>query len=207
MKTLLRKQIETDVFDYLQLTDALADYANIRGKIGRLIASGEIIRIKKGLYAFPDYLRRGTLNSCAIANMIYGPSYVSCDYALSYYGMIPEKVEAVASMTPGRSRRFETPVGNYFYHQRRGADDSVGVERVDLSGVGYLIASPEKALYDKVFVDKRFTGEGIEEYLLEDLRVDEDSLDRLNRSVLEELQKTARGRMSLLVKFLLERQE
>lgn len=207
MKTFLRKYIKTDVFDYVQLTHALTGYANIRGKIGRLIASGEIIRIKKGFYAFPDYLTRSPLNPCVIANMIYGPSYVSCDYALSYYGMIPEKVEQITSMTTGRSRQFDTPVGNYVYYQRHSADYSIGVEWIESNGSGFLIALREKAIYDKVAVDKRFTGKGIEEYLLDDLRIEEDSLYGLNRSVLKELQRTASGKALLLIKFLLERQK
>ncbi|MDO5567084.1 MAG: hypothetical protein Q4G59_10550 [Planctomycetia bacterium] len=205
MKNSLRKTIQTDVFDYLQLTDALSAYGNIRGKIGRLLASGEIIRIKKGLYTFPDYLRRETLNSAVLANMIYGPSYVSCDYALSYYGMIPERVELVASVTMGRPRYFKTPVGNYAYYQRRSADYPVGIDYVNWGETGFLIASPEKAIYDKVFLDKRFTAQDdIGEYLLDDLRMDEDSLHKLDRAVLDALLKNSRGRMARLVRFLLE---
>ena len=109
----IRQLIESDVFDYAQLIDVLSGYGNVRAKIGRLLASGEIIRIKKGIYTFPEYLRRFPLNPCVLANMIYGPSYVSSDYALSYYGLIPERVELVTSMTTGRPRRFSTLVGNF----------------------------------------------------------------------------------------------
>lgn len=48
----LREQIKTDVFGYLELTSVLSDYANVRGKINRLLANGEIIRIKKGIYSY-----------------------------------------------------------------------------------------------------------------------------------------------------------
>lgn len=202
MATPLRQQIEADIFDYAQLTDALAGYGNIRAKIGRLLAAGEVIRIKKGLYAFPEYLRKAPLNPCVIANMLYGPSYVSCDYALAYYGMIPEKVELVTSMTTGRPREFETPVGNFAYFQRNAADYSIGIESGDSGNGGFLIASREKAIYDKAQTDKRFTGNDIREYLLDDLRLEEDALPQLKRDVLMELRMAARGRMAKLVNFL-----
>jgi len=205
MKIPLRQKIENDVFDYAQLTDALAGYDNIRGKIGRLLASGEVIRIKKGLYTFPEYLRKAPLNSCVIANMLYGPSYVSCDYALSYYGMIPEKVELVTSMTTGRPREFVTPVGNFAYLQRNAKDYSIGIESGDSGNGGYLIASREKALYDKALTDKRFTGESVREYLCDDLRIEEDSLRGLNRIMLDELREAARGKTIRLVEFLMEK--
>ncbi|MDO5579669.1 MAG: hypothetical protein Q4G69_00905 [Planctomycetia bacterium] len=204
MRHSLRQLIPSDVFDYVQLTSALNGYANIRGKIGRLIASGEIIRIKKGFYTFPDYLRRAPLNSCMIANMLYGPSYVSCDYALSFYNIIPERVELITSLTLGRPRQFNTPVGNYLYYQHHGMDYSIGIEPYDVNGYGFLIASREKAIYDKALIDKRFTGQEIETYLLDDLRMEEESLQNLNKSVLQELMNAARGKMIPLVKFLLE---
>lgn len=200
----LKRQIEEDVFDYVQLTAALAGYGNIRTKIGRLLASGEIIRIKKGLYTFPEYLRKAPLNSCVVANMLYGPSYVSCEYALSYYGMIPEKVELVTSMTTGRSREFETPVGCFAYFSHKALDYSIGVESGNSGNCNFLIASREKAIYDKALTDKRFTGGGILEYCLEDLRLEEDTLHRLDVRVLMALQAAARGRMGKLVNFLLE---
>ncbi|MDD3587935.1 MAG: hypothetical protein PHQ75_12205 [Thermoguttaceae bacterium] len=96
-------------------------------------------------------------------------------------------------MTPGRPRRFETPVENYVYYQHRGADYSVGVECPDSEESGFLIASREKAIHDKALVDRRFTGTGIPEYLIDDMRIDEDCLNGLNRSILTDLQKTTGG--------------
>lgn len=177
----LREQIPNDLFDYVQLTDALAEYGNIRMKIGRLLASGEIIRIKKGLYTFPEYLRRNPVNPAVVANMIYGPSYVSSDYALSYYGMIPETVTMVTSMTTGVSRTFTTPLGVFTYHGRHSADYSIGFVNLDDPCGGYLIAAKEKAIYDKALTDRRFDGADVPQYLLEDLRMDEDMLSHLNK--------------------------
>lgn len=205
MNISLRQKIANDLFDYAQLTDALSGYGNIRAKIGRLLASGEVIRMKKGLYTFPEYLRKAPLNSCVIANMMYGPSYVSCDYALAYYGMIPERVEWITSMTMGRPREFVTPVGNFAYFQRNAADYPIGIDGVDSASGSFLIATKEKAIYDKALTDKRFDGATVENYLFEDLRLEPDTLTALNQTVLLELQVHARGRMLKLLKLLLER--
>lgn len=203
MHITLRNKIEHDLFDYAQLTSVLAGYSNVRGKIGRLLAAGEIIRIKKGLYTFPEYLRRSPLNPCMVANMLYGPSYVSCDFALSYYGMIPERVETVTSMTTGRPRQFDTPVGFFTYQQRAAADFSLGIANSDAGNGGFLIASREKALYDKVLTDKRYDGKESESYLLDDLRLDQDILTALDKNSLRELRAVARGRMAVFLDYLL----
>ena len=203
MRIFLREKLPYDLFDYAQLSSVLAAYANVRGKIGRLLASGEIIRLKKGLYTFPEYLRRAPLNPCIVANMLYGPSYVSRDFALSHYGMIPETVEMVTSLTTGRPRRFNTPVGTFDYQQRQAADFSIGIENIDSGNGAFLIAGREKALYDKVLTDKRFDGKEVENYLLHDLRLDFDSLVSLDKKLLRELRAVARGRMGVLLDFLL----
>lgn len=205
MQVALRKKIQGDVFDYLQLTDALSEYGNVRSKIGRLLANGEIVRIKKGFYTFPEYLLRAPLNPCVVANMLYGPSYVSCDYALSHYGLIPERVESITSMTSGRTRTFSTPVGIYKYYQHTSQDYPVGVLCQENSDTCFLIASPVKAIYDKALTDLRYTGDGVEEYLLEDLRLNEDRLNEIAKSVLDELSTLAVGRMKLLVEYLQRR--
>jgi predicted transcriptional regulator of viral defense system len=195
MRSNLREIIPDDVFDYVQLTDALSHYGNVWGKIGRLLASGEIIRIKKGLYTFPEYLRKSPLNSCVIANMLYGPSYVSCDYALAYYGVIPEKVEVVTSMTTGRPREFATPVGAFAYFRNHTASYSIGIDCVESPNGSFLIAAREKALFDKALTDRRFSGEDVETYLSEDLRIELEELENPDRGLLAALRKCARGKM------------
>ena len=204
MKNNLRKIIETDVFDHLILEEALSSYGSVRGKINRLLASGEIIRVKKGIYVFPEYLRRDVLDVCVLANMIYGPSYVSADFALARYGLIPETVKVITSVTTGRSRTFSTPLGRFDYRSRLSADYCVGFTSAFSGLYGYLIATPEKAIYDKAALDSRFDGTGIEEYLEDDLRIDRSDLERLNVPQLEELHAAARGRMKKLTSFLLE---
>ena len=90
-----------------------------------------------------------------LANLIYGPSYISLDYALSYHGLIPERVETVTSVTLGRSRTFTTPYGMFSYRRLSQSRYAVGGLLAEHGDLSFLIASPEKALADKVWADKR----------------------------------------------------
>lgn len=163
---------------------------------------GEIIPVRRGLYAFPAQLRREPLSRGALANRIYGPSYVSEDYALGYYGRIPETLQMVTSITRGRSREFATPFGVFRYRYCRSRAYALGVT---LAGEGqnrFLIATPEKALFDKALFDHRFDGSDVEQYLFEDLRIDEEALRRFRRTRIAELAPFLCGRLKNLGEFL-----
>jgi len=180
----IRNQIDREEFDHQTLLDTLRDYARPRDKISDLLRKGIIIRVKKGLYIFGRDYRRGHYSRELLANWIYGPSYVSLEFALQHYGMIPERVKAVTSVTTGRSKRFHTPVGLFIYRQIPMAAFRIGMtgETVEKE-TSFLIATPEKALADKVRDDR---GTGVQSrskmmtYLLEDLRVDETALRDLD---------------------------
>jgi len=144
----IRQEIGGEVFDYQLLTDALAGYRKPRDKITRLLAGGEILRIKKGLYCFGDVFRREPLSREHIANLIYGPSYVSLEYALSYHALIPERVETVTSVTPRRSRDFHTPLGVFSYRMLKEPRYAVGAILEFAARTPFLLASPEKTLVD-----------------------------------------------------------
>ena len=105
----LRQAIPFEEFDYQALMGALADYARPRDKVTDLLAKGIIVRVKKGLYIFGEKWRRKPFSREILANLLYGPSCVSLDYALHYHGLIPERVEAVTSVTTKRGARFNTP--------------------------------------------------------------------------------------------------
>jgi len=106
----VRKKISQEEFDYQTLLVARRDYAHPRDKISDLLNKGIIIRVKKGLYVFGDGARQTPYSTEVLANLIYGPSYISLDYALQHYALIPERVDGVTSLTTGRSRKF---LGDY----------------------------------------------------------------------------------------------
>ena len=182
---LIRQRIEHEVFDYNLLLSALSDYSKPRDKITRLLTNGDIVRIKKGLYCFGEALRRKPVSREYLANLILGPSYVSLEYALSSHGLIPERVEQLTSVTTQRSRAFTTPLGHFSYHTLSNPRYAVGACLETSGSARFLMASPEKALVDKVWTDKRFSGRrasDYETYLLEDLRIDPDGLRVLDRA-------------------------
>ena len=172
----IRTRIQPEIFDYQTLTDALKDLSAPRDKITRLLREGVIIRVKKGLYVFGDKYRRAPYSKELLANLVYGPSYVSLDYALAYYGLIPERVEALTSVTPIRSRRFATPVGLFIYRQIPARAYEEGMVRVEGEhNQAFLIASPEKALADKIVSVRGARIASIGEmgrFLEKDLRID-----------------------------------
>lgn len=85
--TLLLKNILCEEFDYQTLLDSLYGYAQSRMKISAMLAKGDIIRVKKGLYILGESLRRRPFCLELLANLIYGPSHVSLEYALHYHGL------------------------------------------------------------------------------------------------------------------------
>lgn len=183
----IRQKIHGDVFDYQVLLDALTGYRKPRDRITRLLTNKTIIRLKKGLYCFGEAFRKEPLSREYIANLIYGPSYVSLEYALSYHGLIPERVEVVTSVTIGRSRDFDTTLGIFSYRMLKGSRYPLGVILETSRKTPFLIASPEKALTDKIWTDKRFSGlylSDYEAYLYDDLRIDREVLSSFDYSLL-----------------------
>jgi len=199
----LRQAIPFEEFDYQALMGALAGYARPRDKVTDLLAKGVIIRVKKGLYIFGEKWRRKPFSREVLANLLYGPSCVSLDYALHYHGLTPERVEAVTSVTLKRGWRFTTPVGLFLYSNVPEAGFAVGLGRVELEdGRAFLIAAPEKALADKL---RQGRGLGLRTqkeclaYLVEDLRIEEAALRELDAGLLDELSQTyGSSRVALL---------
>ena len=186
----LRQRVGREEFDYQALMGALSEYANPRDKVTTLLRRGDIIRVKKGLYIFGDELRRRPYSRELLANLIYGPSFVSLDSALSFHGLIPERIEALTSVTTKRPKTFGTPIGSFVYRQSPQSSFYHGMDRVDEGDVAFLVATPERALADKVRDDRGHAlsnrGEAAR-YLFEDLRIDETDFRRLDPNLLDEL--------------------
>ncbi|MBI9086511.1 MAG: hypothetical protein JEZ11_23140 [Desulfobacterales bacterium] len=186
----IRNAIPREEFDYQMLLDALAGYARPRDKISDWLQKGVIVRIKKGLYVFGEGLRRSPYSRELLANLVYGPSYLSLDWALQYYGLIPERVEAMTSVTTGRSRKFHTPAGLFVYRQVPLQAFRTGMTRVETTGnTAFLIATREKAIADKIRSDRGVcigSARQLSAYLTENLRIDEAALAELSPRMLAE---------------------
>jgi hypothetical protein len=175
----------TNEFDYNLLKSSLKSYKHPRVKINQLIKTQQMIRVKKGIYVKANQ----PYSPLVLANMIYGPSYVSQDFALSLYGLIPERVSTVTSMTTGRNKEFATPCGNYSYAHLAPHLYPHGLRRVQIEGSrAYLIASPEKALIDRIWTIKGLdTLKKLEDYLEADMRLDFLNIKQIKISNLKKL--------------------
>jgi len=205
----LRRLIPYEEFDYQALLAALSGYSRPRDKITDLLRKGTIIRVKKGLYVFGQDYRQGPFSREILANLICGPSYISLEYALHYHGLIPESVETVTSVTCGRSCRFRTPVGLFTYWSIPLQAFHAGMNRIELSdGRAFLMASPEKALADKLRSDRKtaiVTQKSLREYLADDLRVGIEQIARLDAAYMTEIGRRYQSRRIRLLSELIRR--
>ena len=95
----IRKRALGNELTYAFVMDCLKGFSKPRDQLTRLIRSGALVRIKRGLYVFGDFFVRGQICKELLANLIYGPSYISLEWALGYYGLIPERVEVITSVS------------------------------------------------------------------------------------------------------------
>jgi hypothetical protein len=175
--------LPTDVpFDYQLLMDRLAgQFRAPRNKIQSLCRSGEIIRVKKGLYV--PGTRPGDeprVDPLVLSGLIYGPSYVSLETALSWHGLIPERVDEITCMTSKRAKVFRTPVGRFTYTPINEDAFPVGVRLESGKGGSWYLAEPEKALCDRIAQVKGLEAmRDVPVVLEESLRIELGELDEL----------------------------
>lgn len=193
--------IETPYIDAQNLLALLRDYQRPRDWIQRMVKNGELIRLRNGFYLIAEKIQQGPERIIPyeqVANFLYGPSYVSMEWALSFYGMIPERVHTVTSMTLGRRKEYRTPVGDFAYCPLGSASYSIGIDQKKSSSSvgGFLMASREKALAD--FVAKTCKGlnqDQLKIELLESKRLNLEILPELNRDLLSEIEKAYRSKI------------
>lgn len=193
--------------DYSVLKSVLTGCGSFRYQIAELEKNGKLVRLKRGLYVVSPALTGKLLSTELIANHLYGPSYVSMETALRYYGLIPESVYTVRSMTVKRSSQFDTPVGRFDYTFC--ADDyyPIGIRQEQKENGTFMIASPEKALCDLIAytpnVRPRFV-KALQLYLEEDLRLDMEAFYRMDVGILRQCAQVSKksNEVSNLIKLI-----
>ncbi len=176
-------------------------------KVRSLEQSGKLIRIKQGLYIVSPDLTQVPLSLELIANHIYAPSYVSMHSALRYYGLIPEAVYSVQSMTVKHTRCFDTPLGRFQYTRTSREAFPVGVTIINKQTYTFLMATPEKALCDLIAnspsVNLRYQKD-VERFLSEDLRIDMDDFRQMDVTVFERYAEVGKKAASIqsIIKYL-----
>lgn len=172
-------------FQHGALLPLLKDYLRPNDKIAEWLRQGVLLSVKRGLYV------RGQPGQAPclplVANHLYGPSCVSLDYALSWHGLIPERVHEITSVCTGRGRVIDNGLGRFSYTRLPAPLYPSGITQVSASAQEtFLIASPAKALCDKVLLTPRLRAtsrSAMQRFLFDDLRIDPGALHGLDLDI------------------------
>lgn len=201
------KQLGNIPVDYALLRSVFSDYKSPRNKIANLETEGKLIRLKRGLYVVSPDESQKLLSTELIANHIYGPSYVSMESALKYYGLIRESVRVLRSITTKRSRVFENSISRFEYINCSEKYYSIGINQKIGNGYSFLIASPEKALCDLIAytpgVRPRFIN-ALRIFLEDNIRLDMEAFFRMDIDIFKECAEVGKKKNDLnnLIKIL-----
>lgn len=183
------------------VAEALVEYSSPNVKISELIKSDFLISLRRGLYVPGPEADLPMPHLYVIANHLRGPSYISLETALSHWGMIPEEVQEITSITLQTSHTYDTAIGRFSYRHLPSPYYTFGLERVALAPNQYaLIASREKAICDKIITTAGVNLRSkidVENFLIEDLRIEEVDLINLKIEMIESWLPDAPKRSSL----------
>ena len=176
-------------------------YSNKNTKICREVKNGKLIKIINGLYE-----TNPNVNGYLLAGSIYGPSYLSFDYALSFYGLIPEKVIVFTSATFEKKKKksYNNKFGVFLYRDVPTSVYPLGIKIMKEGEYYYQIATPEKALCDKLYsLSPLFNYTNLENMLFNDLRIDEEAFNKLDILKINKLSKLYHStNVELLAKYM-----
>ncbi|MCI5066303.1 hypothetical protein MRY87_11325 [bacterium] len=183
----VRETVGGEIFSDAQLAAVFPDRRVREGRLQRMVQRGELLRMKRGFFAFSDTYRRAPISTFYAANILSGPSYVSLESALSWYGLIPETVYAMTSVSYSRSSSIETPLGLFTYRRIPESAFHLGVHITTGSGPDFLMGTQEKALLDKFYLDCK---EGdLFDIATKSLRIEEEAIREIDLDMMLELGK------------------
>jgi hypothetical protein len=165
-------------------------YSRPYDKIGALVEAGYLVQLRRGLYTTTKLVNNVNPEPFLISNHLYGPSHVSLDSALFHWGLIPERVYEVTAVTNRLSKKYTTGIGVFSYSHLPMPYYAFGIQQLALTEKQtVLIASPEKALTDKIIttagIQLRSTKQAMA-YLVEDLRIEVGDLKNISISDIKE---------------------
>ena len=190
------------------LMDMLKDYKRPYDKINELVKKEALIPVRKGIFVPGPALHLASPEPFLLANHLKGPSYISMETALSYWGLIPEKVFEVTSAAVGRSETYDTLTGRFRYAHLPLPYYAFGQQQVTLAeNQVALVATAEKALCDKIITTSGLLFRSViqlKAWLIEDMRMEKDMLRRLQPRLIHSWLNKApkKHSLQLLVKIL-----
>ena len=176
---LLNKINGVPVFTTGMLLAGEKDAAAVRMQISRWVSHGKLVQLRRSVYTLPEPYRKTPAHPFLIANALKAASYVSMQSALQHYGLIPEHVPTVTSVTAGRPETVATSLGDFIFGHVKPKWFN-GCRLTDLgNGQHAFVATPEKGLLDLLYLTPRSdTAAFIEELRLQ-------HVERLNVAILE----------------------
>lgn len=185
------------------LLPSLTGYKRPYDKIDSLVSGGYLQQLRRGIYVAGAKIKTPHPELFLLANHLYGPSYVTAESALSYWGLIPEKVIRVTSVTTRKSKLFKTHLGNFYYFHIPQQGYIIGLCQVQLSNQQTVImASPEKALCDLIVQTRGLNLRTVRQtmrFLEEDIRFDTRALRTMNEVLIADCVSHCPKSNSLLV--------
>lgn len=167
------------------MLESLQQYGNPKAKLSRMVRQGKCYPLTKGLYETDAHVPGHLL-----AGSIYGPSYISFEYALSYYGMIPEAVYTITSATfeKKKKKRYENRFGVFTYRDVPSEAFPLELRIVQEGAYYYRIAGAEKALCDMLYTMPPVANvKELSLLLKDDLRIEETELAELDLETVQML--------------------
>lgn len=196
---LLDRVSDLPVFTSALLMAGRISPSDVQKQLARWVKSGKVVQLRRGLYTLGEPYRKVSPLPFLVANRLREPSYVSLQSSLAYYGMIPEFVPVVTSVTTGRPGTVTTPLGRFLYrHVKRSLFE--GFREVEVGdGQKAFVATPEKSLLDLVYLTPR----GDEETYLDELRLQ--NLETLDtRDLMQRAENSGSRKLVRAAKYLAE---
>jgi hypothetical protein len=176
------------------------DYKNPYAHIKLLVNNGVLIKLKRGIYE-----TNKDVAPFALAAVLYAPSYISFQSALSYYGIIPERTESItsASLNAKKNKNYSTPLGYFSFQDVPSSAFSKELRLIENEESSYMMATPEKAMCDYLSKIKAIRKNQFNSFLFDDLRVDREKLKCFRKNTVNKLAKYyKKTNVQLLADFL-----
>jgi len=164
------------------------DRETLRKQIQNWLKKGYVIQLKKGLYAYLGLEKRKLFSNFYVASLLYGDnSYISLESAMSFYGLIPEKVFQLSSVSTSKTKTFINELASFNYKHIKASLFDYFINQIDEFSNVYRIAYPEKALLDYIYFKVKVNQNIDEDFFEENLRLQ--NLEILQISRLKDLEK------------------
>ena len=144
-------------YPFIKAQEVLASVPKVtqpmRNQLTRWKKNGLLIQLRRGIYILNENDRKVFPSRFFFANQIMWPSYVSLESALGHYGLIPEAVKDVTSVTSKKTVRFKNKTGEFIYQHIKSEAFRGYRSFKDEAGLDVFIAEPEKAVVDFFYLN------------------------------------------------------